>query len=360
MLLHRKTREQLDINIKDSIIVIDEAHNLLDTVASIHSAEINADQLQQVHQQLCAYKKKYFERFSTKNLLRINQLTSIANRLVKFVLTPSKTSNSNPQSEFESNMMLTHQLLDDINVTISNLNEILKFCDETRLAQKLSGFALRYANEVVVSKPAIEKPRQTHTSYLQQLSKIQLDKNAKGKLNKKEVETAIEEEKPIENQHRLGSASVIRIFLTFLETLLERSTDGRILISKHCTLQSKSFIKYLLLNASGPIESLINECRSLIIAGGTMQPTCEFTTQLFQNFTERIDEHFFGHVIAAESILPVTVSKGPRNSSFLFNYANRGNKDMVSFRFVYIFIFSFLNYKTINGFLNGKLFIVTC
>lgn len=338
MLLHRKTREQLEIDIKDSIIIIDEAHNLLDTIASIHSAEITADQLQQVHQQLVAYKTKYFERFSTKNLLRLNQLTSIANRFTKVVLTPAKTTaKSDTQGDFESQMVFTHQMLDDINVSISNLNEILQFCDETRLAQKISGYALRYGNEVLITKPANEKPKQTHTSYLQQLSKTQMEKNSKTKSNKTVVEPSPEEQKPVENTNRLGSASVIRIFLGFLETLLERSTDGRILISKHRTLQSKSFIKYLLLNASGPFEALINDCRSVIVAGGTMQPTTEFTTQLFQNFPHKIDEHFFGHVVPSENILPLVASKGPRNSSFLFNYANRGNKEMVSFLAIFIF-----------------------
>lgn len=65
MLLHRKTRDQLDISIKDSVIIIDEAHNWLDAISSIHSTEISVDQLQRVHQQLIAYKIKYMNRLST-------------------------------------------------------------------------------------------------------------------------------------------------------------------------------------------------------------------------------------------------------------------------------------------------------
>lgn len=334
MLLHRKTREQLDIDIKDSVIIIDEAHNLLDTIASIHSAEITADQLQRVHQQLNAYKTKYLDRFSTKNLLRLNQLISVANRFMKLIMESPKESSNQTQAdlqvEFTSEMVLTHDLLDKVNISYGNLFDILKFCEETRLAQKLSGFALRYANMDVILKPAAPAPQKpSHLSYLQQLA----DKRSNKPKPKPKVpeDVPVEPKKPDDKTNRLGSAGVIRVFLSFLETLLEKSTDGRILLSKHRKIQSKSFIKYLLLNASEPFTALLNECRSIIVAGGTMQPTTEFTTQLFQNFKERTEEHFYGHVVDAEAILPIVVSKGPRNSSFLFNYANRGNNEMVCF-----------------------------
>lgn len=357
MLLHRKTREQLDISIKDSVIIIDEAHNLLDTIASIHSAEITADQLQRVHQQLMAYKIKYMDRFSTANLLRLNQLISIAGRFARLIKTPSvaagKTQKSSQteqqqqqtQGEFTSEMVLTHDLLDEINIPYGNLFEILKFCEESRLAQKLGGFALRYANTEVIlaTREPPKKPQQpqkpAHLTYLQQLSEKVANKNQNKKSTEVEKPVENDEKKPLEPENRLGSASVIRVFLTFLETLLEKSTDGRILLSKHRTIQSKSFLKYLLLNASEPFDQLLRECRAVIVAGGTMQPTTEFKTQLFQHCPQRIEEHFYGHVVSADAILPMAISKGPRNSSFLFNYANRGNKEMVRTKYT-TFIFA--------------------
>lgn len=342
MLLHRKTREQLELNIKDSVIIIDEAHNLLDTIASIHSAEISAEQLHCTHQQLNAYKTKYMDRFSTKNLLRLNQLISIANRFNRLMNHPSN-ENTNPsksesQAEFTSEMVFTHDLLDEVNISYGNLFEIIQFCEETRLAQKIGGFALRYSNTDVVVNPKPEKQKQGHLSYLQELSKKLANKNEK----KETIEVNVNDaKKPNDNANRLGSAGVIRVFLNFLETLLEKSTDGRILLSRHRTIQSKSFIKYLLLNANEPFATLMNECRAIIVAGGTMQPTTEFTTQLFKNFQERIEEHFYGHVVSSEAILPMVVAKGPKNSSFLFNYANRGNIEMViiiilKFFFIYL------------------------
>lgn len=331
MLLHKKTRDQLDIDISNSVIIIDEAHNLLDTIASIHSAEITLDQLQQSHRQLIAYKALYLARFSTKNLLRLNQLISIANRLVRFLAQPNSSKPNDNQTEFTSQLAFVHELLDDANISMSNLFEILTFCENTRLAQKVGGFALRYANDASVlikNEEPKQKPKQTPSTYLKRLAEKQQSNKSAATATGANTANASKESN-VENLPSLGSASVLRILLAFLECLLEKSTDGRILITRHRALQSKSVLKYLLLNPSGPFDELLRECRALIVAGGTMQPTTEFKTQLFGEFSARIEEHFFGHVVAAEAVLPIVVGKGPRASPFLFNFSNRNNTEMV-------------------------------
>lgn len=44
-LLSKSSRESLDLNIKDSIIIIDEAHNLADTLISMYDAKITVPQV---------------------------------------------------------------------------------------------------------------------------------------------------------------------------------------------------------------------------------------------------------------------------------------------------------------------------
>lgn len=61
-----------------------------------------------------------------------------------------------------------------------------------------------------------------------------------------------------------------------------------------------------------------------------MQPTAEFTGQLFGAHADRIEEHFFGHVVPKDAVLPMVVSKGPTGRQFSFTFVNRTNKDMVS------------------------------
>lgn len=348
MLLHKKTRDQLDINISNSVIIIDEAHNLLDTIASIHSAEITLDQLQQSHRQLIAYKAKYLTRFSTKNLLRLNQLISIANRFVRFLTEPNSSKPSDGQTELSSQLILVHELLDAVNISVSNLFEVLAFCENTRLAQKVGGFAFHYVNDVsnVVIKKEEPKPKQTHSTYLKSLAEKQQASKSSTMTSAANTQS---KEINVDNIPSLGSGSVLRILLAFLECLLVKSTDGRILITRHRTLHSKSVLKYLLLNPSGPFDELLRECRALIVAGGTMQPTIEFKAQLFSEFSARIEEHFFGHVVVADAVLPLVVAKGPRASPFLFNYNNRNNTEMVRLLLSYTkySFYSFLSYSNI-------------
>ena len=45
LLLHKHTRETVGLKLKGNVVLIDEAHNLLDTIASIHSAEVKAGEV---------------------------------------------------------------------------------------------------------------------------------------------------------------------------------------------------------------------------------------------------------------------------------------------------------------------------
>lgn len=44
-LLHKSTREASKIKLKNNIVIIDEAHNLLDAIGNMHSSLINGSQV---------------------------------------------------------------------------------------------------------------------------------------------------------------------------------------------------------------------------------------------------------------------------------------------------------------------------
>ena len=47
-MLHKSTRDACGIKLKNNIVIIDEAHNLLDTISNIHSVQINGTQVNKV------------------------------------------------------------------------------------------------------------------------------------------------------------------------------------------------------------------------------------------------------------------------------------------------------------------------
>lgn len=302
MLIHRKTRELLGLDLKDSVIIIDEAHNLLDTISSIYSSEVSLDQLQKSLKQLTCYKKKYVTRFSSKNLLFINQIVFVVKRLLKIIEIEEKDLKS-------SRMIFTQELMAEGEFFNINLFHLLEFADKTRLAQKVLGFSQKYPEDLIIENTKQE----SGTSALLKRLRNQKITKKKPKINVKEV---------IPIKVDPSASSVIRPLLSFLESLTENCEDGRILITNFS-------LKYILLNPSSHFEEILKECRSLIVAGGTMQPTTEFTEQLFHLHREKIQLNFYGHVVSKDAVLPLSVAKGPTGVKFLFNFANRGNFDLL-------------------------------
>ncbi|XP_055715290.1 putative ATP-dependent RNA helicase DDX11-like protein 8 [Phlebotomus papatasi] len=308
MIFHKRTREQTGIDLRDSVIIVDEAHNLLDTVSSIHCAEIFLDQLREVHSQLTAYRDKYMKRFSTKNLLKLNQLIFVAIRLIKMIPEAPKISHR---------IILTHELMSEGEFFNINLYELLTFCENTRLAQKIQGFSVNLSGKIAESS----EPPKSATQML--LEKLETEEQKK-KRGKKPMTVQEQIEDTVEIKK--NSPSVIRLFLGFLECLTEDIADGRILL----TWDPKPRIKYLLLKPDAHFADILKDCRALIVAGGTMQPTNELTEQLFSRQTSRIKEYFFDHVVAEDSVLPIVVSRGPTGKPLHLNFATRSSKESLN------------------------------
>ncbi|XP_059621141.1 ATP-dependent DNA helicase DDX11 [Phlebotomus argentipes] len=299
MIFHRRTREQMGIDLRDSVIIIDEAHNLLETVSSIHCAEIDLEQLKEAHGQLTAYRDRYLKRFSTRNLLKLNQLIFVAGRLVKML----------PVAQTGHRVCLTHQFMSEGEFFSINLHELLMFCEKTRLAQKVHGFSVNFGGKI----PEAE-PKKSATQLL-------LEKLEQKKPKKPQIPAVQEEEEP-----RKKPSSVIRPLLAFLQCLTEDIADGRILLS----WDVKPRMKYILLKPDAHFAAILAECRAVIVAGGTMQPTSELREQLFFRHKARIREHIFDHVVSRDAVLPIVVPRGPTGKPLCLNFASRSSRDSLA------------------------------
>jgi chromosome transmission fidelity protein 1 len=110
----------------------------------------------------------------------------------------------------------------------------------------------------------------------------------------------------------------------FIFTLSNQNKDGRILIYE----EKKNIVfKYLLLNPSESFKSLVEEARTVVLAGGTLEPISDFIEQLFPYLEKdkEIVHYSYDHVIDSSSLLTMIIEKGPIGTPFLFNYENRNN-----------------------------------
>lgn len=335
MLLHRRTRQLAGLDLRNAVLIVDEGHNLVDTLAGVHAAEMRLGQLQLAHRQLLAYKAKYFARFSTANLLRLNQLVFVTNRLVK-VLEKSDSTKA------ASRMFRTHELMSEADIDAQPLAEILAFCERTRLAQKVHGFARKFGTAMVevhaMQRPVTDVQANGRAEYLRRLAEKRQAKSEKSIPTAATKANAENSPPPASVSLPETTISVLRPLIAFLDCLLETSADGRVLLSSgdaensdSASLQSHRYLKYLLLNPAAQFADVLANCRSVIIAGGTMQPTGELKTQLLAaEPAARITEHFYDHVVDRNAILPLVVAAGPTQVPLLFNYANRGSSAVLA------------------------------
>lgn len=59
-ILHKNTRASLGIDLKGNVLIIDEAHNLLDAIEGMHSSVITGRNLLHCYSQLSQYQKRCF------------------------------------------------------------------------------------------------------------------------------------------------------------------------------------------------------------------------------------------------------------------------------------------------------------
>lgn len=254
LLLQRNSRQQLGIDLRGSIIIVDEAHNLLDTIAQLHSSELSLAQLQLAKQQMCGYKERYARRLNSSNLLRINQLIFVVRRLLQLL-------EKQAPAQAEPRMLRTYELTAEGDFYNIDLHALLQFCSRTRFAQKLQGFAAQLLRE---PRPSENRPPPTQ-QLLQRLAKEhqqqQQQTASKRKLQQIQAEAEPQKDVAVKLTPSLPAPSPIRPLLAFLDTLTSDAADGRVLLNPKV-----GTLKYLLLNPVEHFTDIVSEARAVSLA----------------------------------------------------------------------------------------------
>ncbi|UYV63357.1 DDX11 [Cordylochernes scorpioides] len=293
-LLHRETREACGIPLKNSVVIIDEAHNLLEILGSIYSANITGRELSAIYSQLNQYYTKFYSRFNCKNIFYLKQLLFIISALVKYLEGPAA----------EPVVLTPNIFTSELGIDNINLYKIIDYCKVSKIAQKLNGYSGSLVTVANSKKKNLTQESKVVTSIL---NKAQNDAS------------------PTEL-----SSPLIKLE-EFLKSLTNASSDGRIVVHKSKTFKESS-VKFLLLNSAQKFEDVVNGCRSLILAGGTMEPISEYVDQLFKPAgvpAERITHFSCGHIVDPGNLLALTLVKGPSGLAFDLSYKNRGSASLI-------------------------------
>ncbi|KAM5332790.1 putative ATP-dependent DNA helicase DDX11-like protein 8 isoform 3-T3 [Glossophaga mutica] len=310
MLLHTATRQAAGIRLQGQVVIIDEAHNLIDTITGIHSTEVSGAQLCQAHSQLLQYMERYRKRLKAKNLMYIKQILYLLEKFVT-VLGGNIKQNPNTQSLSQTGTELKtiNDFLFQSQIDNINLFKVRRYCEKSMVSRKLFGFTERWG--AVLVPPGEHSRLAGFQHFLQSLEPTPTEAPAA----------------PVEDGEAIAlrPASPLMHIEGFLAALTTANQDGRVILSRQGSL-SQSSLKFLLLNPAVPFAQVVKECRAVVITGGTMQPVSEFREQLLACAgvaAERLVEFSCGHVIPPDNILPLVICTGPSNQQLEFTYLKR-------------------------------------
>ncbi|XP_061577917.1 ATP-dependent DNA helicase DDX11 [Cololabis saira] len=325
MVLHEATRKAAGVQLKGQVLIIDEAHNLSDTLSGIHSAELTGAQLCRAQSQLTQYADRYKNRLKAKNVMYIKQILFVIEGLIRVL---GGKAGQNPQTQTVqagTEMHTINNFLFKAQIDNINLFKLQRYFEKSLISRKLGGFVEKYAGSGValhIQSSSNKENRRTEglNRYLQALQSNQ----SSAPVPSADQQGSAEAEKVL-------SASPMMQVEGFFMALTNSNTDGRVVVHRQGTL-SESSVKFLLLNPAVHFAQVLEECRAVIIAGGTMQPVSDFKQELLFSAgvgEERIIEFSCGHVIPPDNILPIVLCSGPSGQELDFTFQNRDSPRMM-------------------------------
>jgi len=276
LLLLKSAREATGVSIKDNVVIIDEAHNLMSAIADTMSVSTPLSHLVLAHKQLMGYCQKFKNRLKGKNRVYIAQII----RLLKACITRLQTA-SNATSD---TVLPANELISNVGADQIQPYKLVKYIQESKLTYKVEGYA-ELLDQSTINGNVVQAQRQ---------------QQPKG---------------------------VLAEFQTLLVALMNPGSEGRFFITRN---DREPTLKYSLLDPQAHFEDIVQEARAVILAGGTMSPMSDYSDQLFPYLKpERLKTFSFGHIIDKGNVYMRPLSKGPTGIEFDFTWQNRESQKMV-------------------------------
>ena len=131
-LIQQKSRDALGLDLGGNVLIIDEAHNLLDSINSARSCVVTSEELSKLSDSIKLYLETYSNRLSAKNLVLIKQVGFLSRRMLTFL--------SKARDHYVSTI---GTFTIDCDILDLNLIGIASFLGNGSFARKLRGFADR-------------------------------------------------------------------------------------------------------------------------------------------------------------------------------------------------------------------------
>ncbi|KAJ8061534.1 hypothetical protein OCU04_009347 [Sclerotinia nivalis] len=287
LLLQKSAREALGISLKGHVVIIDEAHNLMDAIAGIYGTEMSLKELKSGKEMLGNYFKKFAKRLKGKNRIYVAQAIRVVDSLVGYLM--KRSEGTAIDGVVDQKELLAGKGADQI-----DLFKLIRYLQESKLARKAE-------------------------SYSDNMRSI------------KQASTLLHNNK----EPPKSTTPILHTLTSLLLALTHPTTEGQLFFLKPTSQSPPASpdlitLKFQLLNPASHFESIVSSARAIILAGGTMSPFSDYTSILFPSIpAHKITTLSCGHVIPKTHLFASTVSRGPTGIPFKWTFANRGNTDMM-------------------------------
>ncbi|ODV79712.1 ATP-dependent RNA helicase CHL1 [Suhomyces tanzawaensis NRRL Y-17324] len=267
MILQESTRLILNLDITDSIVIIDEAHNVLDVINALHSVSISRAEIELIIKSLKTYLGKFIKRLNSGNRINLMKLIKLCQLLTSFINEKEENVKSGEQIELDA-------LFQGTNADLVNIHKLEAFLNETKIAYKIESY--------------FEKTTEVETS---------------------------------------SSNPLLFKIVKFLKCLTNPSKEGRLFWDKGPN--GVVSMNYMLLDPSEVFRGIVTKARCVLLCGGTMEPMSDYVNYLFPYVAQsEIKKFSCGHIISKENlkVFPITSYRGLQ---FDFLFERRLNVNML-------------------------------
>ncbi|KAG8529327.1 uncharacterized protein KY384_005963 [Bacidia gigantensis] len=282
LLLQKSAREALDLSLRGHVVIIDEAHNLMDAITSIYSVSISLMQLQRCRECIGIYLQRFRNRLKGMNRVYIAQLVRLLDSLSNYLESKSaqKVGSDGPVS--------VGDLMSGKGVDQVNLYKLTKYLQHSKLARKVEGYV-------------------QHAEHLKMRNQ-----------NWQQM-----------NHQSNRSAPVLIQVQSFLLALTNPTSEGRFFYEMGEL--GEISLKYMLLDPTYHFKDIVEESRAIILAGGTMSPMEDYAQHLLPYVPpERMTTWSCGHIISKESLVVIPILNSAIGTDFNFTYEARDAPRLLS------------------------------
>ena len=362
----------MGIDLSNSVVIFDEAHNLVEAVNHIYSADVSYSQLDLASHSVAEYSMRFQSTLTGKNYYYVTLLLSVIKSLLQCLKADkndTKTVSSTPLTAnipgTGSKVLGANDFLFSCGLDNVNMFKLRKHITDTNLVNKVGGYAEHQAKKraaanaelAVITLTVKNKNRKNnhHNSSLEgnktaSSSSASSSSSSVPSFSSSASATAISSENKASSEgqdYTLGGYThALRGVLALITCLTNADIDGRIVINtgtntdkgtgKSASIPSEgsnadnsinsstSSIRFILLNPSVHFQKIVDKARSVLLLGGTLRPFAYLKSFLFPRVsTDKIILFACGHVVSKKNVLSLVASCGPKGNNLEFTHDTR-------------------------------------